>query len=76
MKLCHVKVGNPVTSYPYKSWEKIPEGISLEDVWQLVGPQVDRHMKDMPLWKVFCAVYFEGLAHGSQGAAVLGKDKE
>jgi len=61
----HVNVGLPVPLYPIRSWTRLPSSINLEDIWQLCGPQVERHLQALPLWKVFALVYFEGLAHGS-----------
>ena len=56
--------GGVIENYPRSAWSRIPAGVSMHDLWALVGPQVDRHMSMLPLWKVFCVVYFEGLAHG------------
>lgn len=60
-----VSVGSTVPAYPVTAWSRLPEGVSLEDLWQLCGPQVDQHLHRLPLWKVFALVYFEGLMHGS-----------
>ncbi len=53
-----------VEVYGPSAWTRLPAGIKSEDLWQLVGPTVDKHLRSNPLWKVFCIVYFEGLAHG------------
>lgn len=63
--LMPVRVGSFVEQYPAKAWTQIPRDVSMEDLWSLVGPQVDMHMNKLPLWKVFCVVYFEGLMHGA-----------
>jgi hypothetical protein len=58
------------TIYPRKAWTKL-RGVSEADmygIWKIVGGNVDMHMSNMPLWKVLCLVYLEGLAHGSQAA--------
>lgn len=60
-----VAIGGHVPMYPISAWSRLPSGVKLEDLWQLVGPQVDRHIQKLPLWKVFALVYFEGLAHGA-----------
>lgn len=71
MRRQHAAIGHAVESYPLSTWSRIPASVSMEDLWELVGPQVDRHMNMLPLWKVFCVVYFEGLAHGVAGAQRL-----
>jgi hypothetical protein len=58
-------VGCAVEPYPRSAWSRLPNGVSLDDLWQLCGPQVEQHMSRLPLWKVFALVYFEGLAHGA-----------
>lgn len=63
-RVAHARVGDPIPAYPHKAWSPIPPEVKLKDLWQLVGPQVDKHLSGLPLWKVFCVVYFEGLAHG------------
>lgn len=75
MTHAHVNVGSTVESYPRKAWTRIPADVSTEQLWQLVGPQVEMHMQRLPLWQVFCVVYFEGLAHGVAGAALKAKDQ-
>lgn len=60
-----VSVGATVEQYPVNAWSRLPKGVSVEDLWQLCGPQVEQHMQRLPLWKVFALVYFEGVAHGS-----------
>lgn len=65
MKRESVNVGSTVEQYPASAWSKLPDGVSLEILWQLCGPQVEKHMRGLPLWKVFALVYFEGVAHGS-----------
>ena len=55
----------PVGCYPIKAWERWPDGVRCNDVWKLCGPTVENHIHRLPLWQVFCAVYFEGLAHGA-----------
>ena len=60
------------TIYPRKAWTKL-RGVSEADmygIWKIVGGNVDMHMSNMPLWKVLCLVYLEGLAHGSQAASI------
>lgn len=67
-KLCGI---GPVaiTSYPLSAWERLPKSINLYDVWKLCGPTVEKNMDSNTLWKVFCIVYLEGMAHGVQSAA-------
>lgn len=60
-----VLMGAFVESYPVSAWTRIPKDVSLDDLWQIIGPQVDKHLNTLPLWKVFCVVYFEGLIHGA-----------
>lgn len=56
--------GHAVRKYPDSAWQRMPAGVNIDHIWQLVGPQVAMHMrKDFPLWKVFCAVYYEGIVH-------------
>jgi len=63
----HVNIGPcKVPHYPINSWDKIPDEIHMEEVWKLVGPQVDKHIQIHPLWKVFCVVYIEALQHGME----------
>ncbi len=69
-KRSFVGVGLPVPTYSGRDFSQIPAGIRMEDVWQIVGPNVDMHIRALPLWKVFCAVYLEGLAHGAQATAI------
>lgn len=58
-----------VPVYPVTAWTRYR--IKADDVWQLVGPCVEKH-GNHPLWKQFCAVYVEGLLHGSS----LEKEKD
>jgi hypothetical protein len=51
--------------YPRGAWSRLPD-VDLHDVWRIVGGNVDQHMQRMPLWKVCCLIYLEGLAHGSE----------
>ncbi len=74
LKLQPVRIGAHVESYPVSAWSRLPAGVNLEDLWQIVGPQVDRHINTLPLWKVFALVYFEGLAHGSSTANRVRKE--
>lgn len=74
-----VAIGAHVEAYPIKAWSRLPAGVSLDDLWKIVGPQVDRHINSLPLWKVFALVYFEGLAHGQaaeQRRALVGQGGE
>lgn len=64
-RLQHVTIGAPVEIYSHKAWDRLPKGVSVDDLWSLCGPQVEKHMRTLPLWKVFAVVYFEGLAHGA-----------
>ena len=64
-KRTFVSVGSTVEQYPMTAGSKLPDGVRLEDLWALCGPQVEMHMQRLPLWKVFALVYFEGVAHGS-----------
>lgn len=66
-KRAAVQVGATVESYPRAAWSPLPKDVDIDALWQLVGPQVDMHLQRLPLWKVFCMVYFEGLAHGVGG---------
>lgn len=59
-----VSMGETIEHYQENDWSPLPKGVCLEDVWQLCGPQVDRHIQRIPLWQVFAMVYFEGFAHG------------
>lgn len=41
------------------------------DAWRVIGPSVERNMSGgrhgpLPLWKIICAAYLEGLHHGSE----------
>lgn len=65
MGMLPVALGNRVPLYPRKAWSRIPQEVRMEDIWQLCGPQVEKHIDALPLWKVFCVVYFEGLMHGA-----------
>lgn len=66
MSMRPVQLGSQVELYPLKAWSRLPKDVKLEDLWQLVGSQVERHINHLPMWKVFALVYYEGLAHGSQ----------
>lgn len=70
-RLRPVSVGAHVELYPVDAWKRIPREASMDALWSIVGPQVDKHMRNLPLWKVFCAVYYEGLAHGVAGGKAL-----
>lgn len=50
---------------PLKDFSRIPDGVSLDDLWQIVGPSVGRNIGRHPIWKVIAAAYFEGLSHGA-----------
>lgn len=63
-RLRPVAIGAHVEAYPLSAWSRLPAGVNLDDLWKIVGPQVDRHINNLPLWKVCALVYFEGLAHG------------
>ena len=59
--------GYAVPAYPDGAWEPAPEGTNVNEIWKLCGPTVERHTSmNFPLWKIFCAVYYEGLMHGMQ----------
>lgn len=58
-------LGPAVEICPSSAWSRIPSGVKAEDLWQIVGPQVEKHLNTLPLWKVFAVVYFEGLMHGA-----------
>jgi hypothetical protein len=49
--------------YPRSAWTKLPP-VDLLEVWKIVGGNAGMHMGAHPLWKVFCLIYLEGLAHG------------
>lgn len=72
----NVNVGSTVEQYPLTAWSRLPEGVSLETLWQLCGPQVEQHMQRLPLWKVFALVYFEGVAHGSGAERAKKRDAD
>ena len=55
------------TAYPVSAWSPLPD-VDMREVWQIVGGSVDKHMERLPLWKVFCAIYLEGLSHGAAAA--------
>jgi len=74
MRRAHVQVGATVVAYPRAAWSTIPRDVDIDTLWQLVGPQVEMHMQRLPLWKVFCVVYYEGLAHGVGGMAHMEKN--
>lgn len=59
--------GITVGRYPDSTWQPMPTEVKLNDVWRLCGPTVQRHTsRELPLWKIFCAVYYEGIVHGMQ----------
>lgn len=44
--------GNPVPLYPFKAWSRLPAGVNLDDLWQLVhelvtDPQERARLLDM-----------------------------
>ena len=63
-RLTPVAIGSHVEPSPSGSWSRLPAGVNLEDIWTIVGPQVGKHINQLPIWKVFALVYFEGLVHG------------
>ena len=66
MKDQMVKIGPcAVTQLPVKCWSNWPTGIKSTEVWKIIGPHVEKNLDRMPLWKVFCSIYIEGLEHGS-----------
>jgi hypothetical protein len=56
----------PVPLTPTYVWDSWPKGTDYEAFWRIVGPTVEKHSQRYPMWKVFVAVYLEGLAHGFQ----------
>lgn len=57
--------------YDWKAWTRWGSDVKTEDIWRLCGPTVIKHMGTLPLWKVFCVVYYEGLVHGHQATLSL-----
>jgi hypothetical protein len=55
-----------ISQYPLSAWSKAD--VNLEEIWKIVGPTAEKHLKNMELWKVFCACYFEDLVHGYEAA--------
>ena len=71
----NVSVGPlPVPIYPIQAFSPTPPGVKSEEVWRLIGPCVEYNIRKVPLWKVFVAVYIEGLQHGA--ALADGSDNE
>lgn len=66
VKFTAVQIGTLVPQWSRKQFSTLPSDIDMDRVWQLIGPQVDMHIRGLPLWRVFCAVYLEGLTHGAQ----------
>ncbi len=56
----------PIEPYPVSAWTRWPEGVKSENVWKLCGPCVEKHIDRLPLWQVFCAVWFEAFALGME----------
>lgn len=54
-----------VPTYSLRSFSRFPRDIEMYAVWKLVGPTVQKNIGH-PLWLQFCAVYLEGLNHGSE----------
>ena len=67
MKDRHVSVcPHPVTQYPNSAWSLVPSDVDFAQLWQVCGSTVEKHIDRLPMWKVYCALYFEGLVHGSE----------
>jgi hypothetical protein len=58
--------GCAIESVPLRNFSKFKGDINFEDVWKLCGPSAERNLSKVPVWKVICAAYLEGLHHGSE----------
>jgi hypothetical protein len=77
MKDCLASIGPcAITQYPRKAWSRWPTGTDATEIWKICGSTVELHMKNLPLWMVFCAVYYEGLIHGSDLQKEMDQSKE
>jgi len=56
----------PVSQYPNSAWSRIPGDVKFNELWKVCGSTVEKHVDRLPQWQVYCAVYFEGLVHGSE----------
>jgi hypothetical protein len=67
MKTVNAIIGPPIDPYPVAAWSKSKAfgNIDWEMLWRICGSTVEKHIQIMPMWKVFVAVYFEGLMHGA-----------
>lgn len=55
-----------VPTVPVTDFSRVPLcDAELRQLWNIVGPTVERNLDRAPLWKVITAVYFEGLMHGA-----------
>lgn len=59
----HLGPSMPIVPVTHFSKMRLPEE-QWEGVWQIVGPSVERNFNKVPLWKLLCAAYVEGLSHG------------
>lgn len=67
MKYRMAGIGNrAIPNVPLKDFHKLNVKIDFGDVWHICGPSAERNLASMPLWKVICAAYLEGLQHGNE----------
>jgi hypothetical protein len=55
-----------VAIYPVSAFTRVPNE-ALKDIWQVIGSTVEKNI-NRPLWMQYCAIYWEGLNHGSAAA--------
>lgn len=64
MRRFAVELGPPIPAVPITAFSRLNvTEDEMAKMWQIVGPSVERNMR-LPLWKIICAAYIEGLNHG------------
>lgn len=62
----HVQFGPSIPIVPVTHFSKMRlTEQQWSDVWQIIGPSVNRNMDKVPTWKLIAAAYLEGLQHGA-----------
>ena len=56
----------PAPIVPLTGFSRVRLSKDQQDaIWDIIAPTIHRSMNRLPLWKVFTAVYLEGLNHGA-----------
>lgn len=63
-RTAHIQLGPEIPVVPVHHFSTLPASEDdMRAMWRIVGPSVERNMR-LPLWKIICAAYIEGVMHG------------